>query len=1063
MKEGQFIIAIGASAGGMSQINTFFDFTPLDSVSYIVIQHLSADYKSMMSALLEKHSKLNIQEAEDGMTVEMNKVYLIPSKNSMTIRNRKLVLTDKQKGVNLTIDTFFNSLAEEVGEKAIGIILSGTGMDGTAGITAIKQAGGLVIVTKPEFAEYDQMPLSAIATGQVDYTLAPEQMPLLIQRYVNGRIKEAAVNIEETDEQVMKSITGLIKDKLPEDFSGYKKTTILRRIKRRASLLNFTDLNSYLELLKKDTNELQVLAKDFLISVTSFFRDKAAFDIVDQEIIPEMIRVKLDDEIKVWVAGCATGEEAYSIAILIREHMDASGKKNVVKIFATDIDDDALQFAAKGSYTAGIEKDISPERLESYFTKDRNGYKIKPSIREMLIFAHHDLVKNPPYCNIDFISCRNLLIYMNPTLQRKILNMLHFGMRHGGYLFLGPSENVTDFISHLEEVNKKWKIYKNIESKRLLSFENFTSPVFADGKIHVLPKQKSNGEHKSVKPEIIADMDLLVEMGYAGLLVDENDLVLNAFGDSTRFLSQKMFVHHLPDLLSKQLQIAFVTASIEADKVNKLIVIKAIKVPGIESPVTMSVRPLSMKNDKGQKTRLVLFSEDIMDSRTLIFDEKFVSDKYTVNIEEELATTKEKLASTHELLNASNENMQSFNEELLSANEEMQSTNEEMQSVNEELHTINAEYQSKIRELSDLNDDLNNYFRSNVNGQIFVNKELLLMKFSPGAETHINLLEIDIGRPLSNISTNIRFETIEEDIRNVLANGSVTTRELQAINGKWFQVMTMPYLRKGNNDSDGAIITFNDISELKKIQQELSHSNQILKAINTDLDNFVFTSSHDLLSPMNNIEQIIYFIKEREKNLDKETKEYVNMLSTAVSRFRAVIKEMAAIGRMESEMFNMENINIDEIIGQVLDSIQWRILSDQAHIEVNLEVQEIYFSRKNCRSMIFNLVNNALKFKSPVRHPEITITTKDLSDYILLSVKDNGIGINRSKIKNIFKMYMQLNEGVEGQGLGLFLINKIVDASGGKIEVESEPGAGTEFKLYFKKNPGRIPGPFTSI
>lgn len=1051
MKKGQYIIAIGASAGGMSQINAFFDYTPLDSVSYIIIQHLSADFKSMMSALLEKHTKLNVLEAEDGMTVEMNNVYLIPSKNCMTIKDGRLILTNKLKGVNFTIDTFFTSLAAERGNRAIGIILSGTGEDGTEGIRTIKDAGGLIIVSDPELSEYDQMPLSAINTGLVDYIVPPEEMPQLIQQYVNGKLREAKVNIDETDEQMMMSITGLIKDKLPEDFSGYKKTTILRRIKRRASLLNFTDIEDYLDLLKKDTAELQVLVKDFLISVTSFFRDKAAFEILEQRIIPDMIHAKGEDEIKIWVAGCATGEEAYSLAILVREQLDAANKKNAVKIFATDIDDDALPFAAKGCYTHIIEKDVSKERLEQFFIRDNKSYKVKPSIREMLIFAHHDLVKNPPYCNIDFISCRNLLIYMNPTLQRKVLNMLHFGMRYGGYLFLGPSENVTDFISHLEEVNKKWKIYKNIEAKRLISFENFTSPVFADGKIHMMPQKRTGSvEHKHITTEINAEMDLLVEMGYTGLLIDKNDHVLNVFGDSTKFLSQKMFVHHLPDLLSKPLQIAFVTACIEADKTNNLIAVKGIKVTGIDSSVTLSVRPLTNK-DKGVKTRLVLFSEDAPDSHILEFDESFFRDKYIVGIEEELASVKEKLASTHELLNASNENMQSFNEELLSANEEMQSTNEEMQSVNEELHTINAEYQSKIRELSDLNDDLNNYFRSNVNGQIFVNKELLLMKFSPGAETHINLLEIDIGRPLSNISTNIKFETIEKDIRNVLVDGCVVTRELQALNGKWFQVMTMPYLRKGNNETDGAIITFNDISELKKIQQELSHSNQILKAINTDLDNFVFTSSHDLLSPMNNIEQIIYFIRERGTILDKETKEYVNMLSTAVGRFRVVIKEMAAIGRMESEMFNMEMIPIDEIIGEVMDSIQWRIASDHANIQLRLEVKEIYFSRKNCRSMIYNLINNALKFKSPVRHPEIVVSTKDLPQYILLSVKDNGIGITKSKTESIFKMYKQLNEGVEGQGLGLFLINKIVDASGGKIEVESEPGIGTEFRLFIKK------------
>jgi two-component system CheB/CheR fusion protein len=395
--------------------------------------------------------------------------------------------------------------------------------------------------------------------------------------------------------------------------------------------------------------------------------------------------------------------------------------------------------------------------------------------------------------------------------------------------------------------------------------------------------------------------------------------------------------------------------------------------------------------------------------------------------------------------------MQSFNEELVSANEEMQSTNEEMQSVNEELHTINNEYQSKIRELSELNDDLNNYFRSNVNGQIFVNKELILMKFSPGAATHINVLETDIGRPLSNISTNIKFETIDKDIKEVLSDGGVITKEIQAINGQWYQVMTMPYVRKGTNQPDGAIITFNEISELKQIQEELAKSNKNLKAINTDLDNFVYTASHDLLNPMNNMEHIIYLIKEKEIESDSETKEYVDMLLAAVNKFRGVIKEMSTIGMIESEMLKMESINLDEMIGDILTSIQWKISSENANIQTLIEVKNIMFSKKNCRSMIFNLINNALKFKSPDRLPEITIATKDLPDYILILVKDNGIGIDKDKIQSIFKKYERLNTDKEGQGLGLFLINKIIDASGGKVEVESEPGTGTEFKLFIKK------------
>ena len=541
-------------------------------------------------------------------------------------------------------------------------------------------------------------------------------------------------------------------------------------------------------------------------------------------------------------------------------------------------------------------------------------------------------------------------------------------------------------------------------------------------------------------------------MGYAGTWIDENHQVLKTFGGTEKFLLQKMFIHHLPDLLSKPLQLAFVTASVEADKTNKLTEVRGISVAGFQSPVTLLVDPITDK--EGEAKRLVLFFEDKSVSalkESIAFDEEFYTHKYTLNLEEELSITKEKLITTHELLLASQENMQSFNEELLSSNEEMQSTNEEMQSVNEELQTVNTEYQSKIRELSELNDDLNNYFRSNVNGQIFVNKDLLLMKFSPGAATHINILETDIGRPLSNLSTNIRFETIDKDIKEVLQKGGVITKEIQAINGKWFQVMTMPYLRKGSKKPDGAVITFNDISELKRIQEELAKGNKRLKTINADLDNFVYTASHDLVSPINNIDQIIQNLREKDETFDSETVSYMKLLSASVTKFRSVIKEMAAVGKMESEMFKMESIDLEEMIKEVLTSIQSKISDENADIQTLLEVKNITFSKKNFRSIISNLINNALKFRSPDRSPEIIITTKDFPEYITLSVKDNGIGISEDKIRSVFEMYKQLDKASEGQGLGLFLIKKIMNATGGKLEVESKPGRGTEFKLCIRK------------
>lgn len=829
------IIAIGASAGGMEEINSFFDHTPLDGVSYIIIQHLSSDFKSRMVELLARHSKLTVEEAKNGMQVKSNQVYLIPNDKFMTIRDDTLYLTGKNEapGPHLTINTFFNSLAADCGTKAIAVVLSGLGSDGTQGIKAIKKAGGMVIARNPETSEFASMPSNAIATGMVDFILEPELMPGTIEDYIKHERELMPDNAD--DQKNLEAIIHLINEQLPFDFSDYKQTTILRRIKRRAAYNNFTRLENYIDFLKVTPVEIAALAKDFLISVTSFFRDKEAFNFIEKKVLPAILEnLAPDEELKFWVAGCATGEEAYSLAILIAEQLTGKRKNTVLKIFATDIDTTALAQASKGIYNLSIAKEVSAERLESYFFKEGNNYRVTPEIRKMVIFAKHDLVKNPPYCNMHFISCRNLLIYMTPVLQKKIFTMLLFGLKKDGYLFLGSSENPTPIIKNLEVAHKKYKIYKNLETKRLLQFDAFSLPEFVDPKRKTssfsyedIAQSTNNSQAEKMHTSLAEDLD------YLAVCIDENNNVVRSYGDTTKYFLQKHYTSNLEELLPKPLSVAFNTIKTTALKTNEKSALTGIKIKHGQSviKVSLSVRPLTRKKGE-QILLLVIFTEDRLLStkhqKDRVFDEEIYHGEYTMNLEEELKELKVKLQSAHEKLDASNENMQSFNEELLSANEEMQSTNEEMQSVNEELHTINSDYQLKNKELLEINDDLNNYFRSNINGQLFIDNELRLMKFSPGTVKQINLLELDIGRPLSNISTNIKFETIIDDIKRVLSDGVIITKEIETNNGKWYHIMTMPYVQQLDHKNNGAIITFNDITELKKIQKELNVSNKML-------------------------------------------------------------------------------------------------------------------------------------------------------------------------------------------------------------------------------------------
>ena len=1047
-----YIIAIGASAGGLEEINSFFDHTPLDGASYIIIQHLSPDFKSRMVELLARHSKLAVKEAEDGMIVDCNKVYLIPNNQYMTINDGRLFLTEKDKtqAPHLTINRFFNSLAANSGTKAIGIILSGLGSDGTHGIIAIKKAGGMIMVRDPATTTFTGMPSSAIATGVADFVLEPALMPNAIEDYIKYRKELIAENID--DEKNIKAILELIKEKSPLDFSEYKLTTILRRTKRRAAESDFTTLENYLGFLKTTPQEVDALANDFLISVTSFFRDKEAFDSLQKDIIPGILEsLKPGEELKMWVAGCATGEEAYSLAILIAEQLTVNVKGTVVKIFATDIDSNALAFAGKGLYNSGIIKDVSPERLEKYFLKEGSKYKITPLIRKMVIFAQHDLVKNPPYCNMQFISCRNLLIYMTPVLQRKIFTMLLFGLKVDGYLFLGSSENPMPIIKDLEVVNKTWKIYKNLDTKREIRFDTFSLPELLDVK-RTPSRSAQDDSHKdtnytlaeSVNINLVKEQDCLV------VCIDEHNNVVKYYGDTSKYLLQKNFNSNLAELLPNPLAIAFSALSASALKTNEKVSVNGILIKHADSviKVSLSVSPLRVKRGE-QKLLMVTFNEDKLASGLqddIVFDEKIYLDQYTMNIEEELVELKDKLRSAYEELDSSKENMQSFNEELTSANEEMQSTNEEMQSVNEELDTINANYQSKNKELLELNDDLNNYFRSNINGQLFIDNDIRLMKFSPGTVKQINLLESDIGRPLSNISTNIKFETIEEDIKKVLLEGSVITKEVETNNGKWYQIMTMPYIQ-ADNKSNGAVITFYDITELKRTQQELDKKNVSLLRINADLDNFVQTASHDLLAPLGNIEGSIRIMNEINVS-DPELSQFLKIINTSVEKFRALIKDIATIAKLESGI-TMEMVDIDEILNNIEWSLDNKIKSQGAIINRNLEVKQIHFSKKNLRSIVYNLVSNAIKFKGN-ENPVITIRTAKEGDTVTLSVQDNGIGMSKDELNRIFNSYGRIHYDIEGHGIGLYLAKKIVDATSGNIIVESEPGKGSKFTIYFK-------------
>ncbi len=1080
----QYVIAIGASAGGLEAISAFFDYTPLDSVSYVLIQHLSADFKSQMVHILAQHSKLTVIEAIENVDIKINTVYLIPSSKFMIVENGRLILSDKknQPRPHMTIDCFFSSLAKERGNKAIGIILSGTGNDGCKGIEAIKHAGGMVLVQDPTTASFNGMPQAAIATDCADMILSPKAMPQVIEDYVKDGLLDLLTHqpSEKITEKELEQIFILIKGQLPLDFSDYKRPTIIRRIKRRMIHHKLNTVDKYYNFLNGNVEEINLLANDFLISVTSFFRDTEAFKMIETIVIPDVIKKNHTDVLKIWVAGCATGEEAYSMAILIKEYLNKNQIKIEVKIFASDISKAALDIASKGIYPETITKTVSPERLEQFFNKDGSTYKVNHDIRKMLIFAQHDLTKNPPYCNIDIISCRNLLIYLNTTLQQKVFAMLHFGLKKGGYLFLGPSESTSIIKDGFTVVNSKWNILKNNKTGRPIKFDAFSAHLIGDLKTTTLEISKKTTIPVS-KSELNGQVNsaLLRECKLNGVCTDEKLSVVQSFGDTKPYLKNINFNYNLNDLLPEHISIVFKAAAHKALKLNERIVLEKLNLQVSDKAkrrlINIVISPFYL-NDSEERLLLVLF----MDSQTKLTEKNVIQVKdinevtieHIISLEQEVAQLKHALDIAHEGVASSNESMQSFNEELQSANEEMQSaneemqsTNEELQSVNEELQTVNKDHQCTITELTDLNDDLNNYFRSNTNGQLFVDENLMLKRYSPGAVKHINIREGDIGRPLSNITTNIKFESLIDDVRKVIHNGESITREAEALDGNTYQVMTMPYLKKSSKNPNGAIISFYNITELKKLLKKLDisnksldvsnhsldNSNKSLLRINADLNNFVFGASHDLNAPIVNIEMLLKILNDKLDSKDPEVLELSGMMNKAVITFKSIISDLANVGSIESEHEDDHLESFPILFGEIKEIISEKIKSSKAIFHTDFQKKEVRFARKNLRSVMLNVITNALKYSAPDRTPKINLKTEEKDGFIVLTISDNGIGIAKDEMENVFTKYKRANTATEGTGIGLYLIRKIINASGGKIEVECQEGKGCAFSIYFKR------------
>ena len=834
---GFLIVGIGASAGGLEAMEEFFRHMPSSSgMAFVVVTHQHAGHVSLLPSLLSKCTAMSVVEVTDGMKMEANRVYMAPGGTNLGILHGTLHIMEpaSQERVPLPIDYFFRSLAEDQKQRAVGIILSGTGTDGTLGLRAIKAESGMTIAQEPQSAKYQGMPRSAMAAGVVDVVKPAGEMSEALLAYARNLTRPALPLPEHDMSQALRKLFILLRDRTGNDFALYKENTIYRRIERRMNVHQIENVRQYLRFVLANPHELDTLFQELLIGVTSFFRDPQALEVLVHKGLPSLVEGKPEGAtLRVWVAGCSTGEEAYSLAIILREFLTQLNRRLTVQIFASDLDSRAIETARAGLYPIGIAGDIAPERLQRFFTKEDHSYRVKKEIRDLVVFATHNVLTDAPFTKLDLLSCRNLLIYLEAKAQHKLLPLFHYALKPKGLLFLGSSETIGGFESFFTVIDRKWKLFsRTAEPGMFPRLEHFPGGVM---KGTTESHEDSDVSRTIARPASIPDLIqqlLVTRYAPAAVVVNGRGEVVYIHGHTGAYLEPApgQPTHQMLEMAREGLQhdlaLALHQAAGREDEVMRRDV--RVKANGAVTLVNVTVKKIA-EPEALQGLFLVTFDQvrtDKTAGRKGVPARAAASPKKSESgLMRELDFTKQRLQQTIEALQTSNEELRSTNEELQSTNEELQSTNEELettkeelQSLNEELVTVNSELQGKLDALSDANDDLQNLMNSTEVATIFLDNDLCIKRFTLEAKRVSNLIAIDVGRPLSDIVSKLADSRMLEEAQDVLQTLVVKEREVQATDGSWFLMRILPY-RTAKNTIDGLVLTFQDITKMKYAEQ----------------------------------------------------------------------------------------------------------------------------------------------------------------------------------------------------------------------------------------------------
>jgi len=1064
------IVGIGASAGGLEAFERFLGRLPSDGgLAYVLVQHLDPEHESLLAEILSRATHLPVEIAKDAQRIERDHVYVIPRGMGLLVEDGVLRLSPADpKGTRLLVNAFLTSLAEDQGENAVGIVLSGSGSDGSFGVTAVKKHGGRTFAQLPRDARYESMPAAAIATGMVDQVLPVDEIPAALIELAAERRRHPPESVRGEAEGLRQALEAVAQT-TGHDFSRYKRSTVLRRFHRRMRATSTATVREYAALLEIDADETRRLAEDLTINVTSFFRDDEPFRTLERIVIPDVLERRRADGIRIWVPGCSSGEEAYSIAMLVSEHTGELPHPPRIQIFATDIDASALGEARRGQCTSAVEQQVSPARLARFFTKRGDSYSVTKALRDVCIFTEHDLVKDPPFSRMDLVSCRNLLIYLEPTLQRRVIELLHYALRPGGYLLLGKAETIdARDLELFEVVEKTDRVFRRLEADRRPAM----LPPGRRAPLELAPPGRRRGPEARSAADRSRNI-VLEEHAPPSVVVDARGEVRFYWGTNlSRYLPTQAGapVTNLLHLARRELRVSLSAALHDAARQANPVTYKnlVVEAEGVQHRLNIVVRPLSPSEQDPDDLFLVVFEElqaapeangSPLDAPTLERHRELQRDLEST--QERLQATIDELEHANEGLRMSNEELQSMNEEVLSSNEELQTSQEELQSVNEELNTLNAELSNRVDQLELLNGDIQNLFQSTQIATIFLDRQFRIARFTPAATEIFRLADADVGRPLSDFAARFDAHDVPHEVQRVLETLEPVERTVGLLDAKSSFLMRIHPYRTPSNVIAGVVVSFVDVTALKETEAALrqavgerERAEQALRDADRRKNEFLGVLSHELRNPLAPLRNAIHILRHAPEGSDQASraKAVIDRQTNQLSQLVEDLLDVTRISRGKIQL-RRSRVELTGLVRHVVEDYRAIFASRNIELGLRVDVGPLWIDADATRiaQIIGNLLQNAAKFTSAHGHVIVSVA-QDSASQAVVHVVDDGIGIDSEMLGHVFEPFTQaddsLHRGQGGLGLGLALVKALVQLHDGRVEARSRgPGKGTEFTI----------------